>query len=84
MVRDITERKQAEGVLRINERAVYRMAQARRAMWQLGIKPSNTEFLGNSDEAKRIYGLISKSQIGQRMKFENCISDEKRVHQAFG
>ena len=77
---DITERKQMEETLRINEER-YPMAQAisRSGNWEYNLQ--TTHFWG-SDEAKRIFGFDPGQADFTTDEVENCIPERERVHQA--
>jgi PAS domain S-box-containing protein len=80
ITRNITERKQAEDVLRINEQR-YRIAEAigHVGNWEYNLQ--TTKFWG-SDEAKRIYGFDPEALDFSTDEVENCIPERERVHQA--
>jgi PAS domain S-box-containing protein len=80
IVTDITERKQAEEALRINE-GRYRKAQAMGQVGNWEYNLQTTEFWG-SDEAKRIYGFDLEQFNFTTDEVENCIPERERVHQA--
>jgi PAS domain S-box-containing protein len=77
---DITERKRAEVVLRINE-GRYRVAEAIGHVGSWEYNPQSTKFWG-SDEAKRIYGFNPEALDFSTNEVENCIPEQERVHQA--
>jgi PAS domain S-box-containing protein len=80
IVTDITGRKRAEVVLRINE-GRYRVAEAigHVGNWEYNLQ--TTKFWG-SDEAKRIYGFDPEALDFSTDEVENCIPERERVHQA--
>ncbi len=77
---DITERRQAEELLRINE-SRYRKAQEMGHVgnWEYNLKTAS--FWG-SDEAKRIYGFDPEKSDFSTEEVESCIPERERVHQA--
>ncbi len=77
---DITERKQAEGELKISENR-YRRAQAigHVGNWEYSLE--NAHFWG-SEEAKKIYGFDPATPEFTTDEVENCIPERQRVHQA--
>ena len=77
---EIAERKQAEEVMRINERR-YRLAQAMGHVGNWEYNLQTRQFWG-SDEAKRIYGFDRGQADFTADEVENCIPDRERVHQA--
>lgn len=77
---DITDRKQAEEALKLNEQR-YKSAQriGQVGNWEYDLLTKN--FWG-SDEAKRIYGFDPENNKFTTDEVENCIPDRERVHQA--
>jgi PAS domain S-box-containing protein len=77
---DITDRKQAEEALKLNEQR-YKNAQrmGRVGNWEYDLL---TENFWGSDEAKRIYGFDPESRVFKTDEVKNCIPDRERVHQA--
>ena len=80
ILKDITSRKKAEYVSRINEER-YRMAEAigHVGNWEYNLR--TTKFWG-SDEAKRIYGFDPEALHFSSDEVENCVPERERVHQA--
>ncbi|MCF8217986.1 MAG: PAS domain S-box protein [Bacteroidales bacterium] len=79
-VKDVTERREAEEKLRIND-SRYRKAQhiGRVGNWEYNLTTST--FWG-SGEAKRIYGFDLDSKHFTTEEVEKCIPDREKVHQA--
>jgi PAS domain S-box-containing protein len=77
---DITERKQMEELLRINEER-YQMAQviSHSGNWEYNLQ---TNHFWGSDEAKRLYGFDPGQAGFTTDEVENCIPERERVHQA--
>jgi PAS domain S-box-containing protein len=77
---DITETKQQEEALRLNE-ARYRAAQALGHVgnWEYNLETTN--FWG-SDESKRIYGFDLDSESFTTDEVESCIPERESVHTA--
>jgi len=80
IIRDITERKQAEEALLQNQQR-YEKAQSMGHVGNWEYDPVTTNFWG-SDEAKRIYGFELESKDFTSEKVESCIPERERVHQA--
>jgi PAS domain S-box-containing protein len=77
---DITERKQAEEILRINDQR-YKSAQRMGNVGNWEYDLTNKTFWG-SDQAKRIYGFDIEADEFTTDEVENCIPERERVHQA--
>lgn len=79
-LQDITERKQAEELLKKSE-SRFRRAQAigHVGNWEYNLE--NDHFWG-SEEAKRIYGFDPDTSEFIPDEVESCIPDRERVHQA--
>ncbi|GAM10791.1 methyl sulfide methyltransferase-associated sensor [Geobacter sp. OR-1] len=77
---DITERKQAEELLRTSLGS-YRMAQAISHVGNWEYNLQTTEFWG-SDEAKCIYGFDPGQDSFSTDDVEQCITERERVHKA--
>ncbi|MGM0613875.1 MAG: PAS domain-containing hybrid sensor histidine kinase/response regulator, partial [Bacteroidota bacterium] len=79
-VKDVTERREAEEKLRIND-SRYRKAQkiGRVGNWEYDIK---TSYFWGSEEAKRIYGFDIDDKNFTTEEVEKCIPDRENVHQA--
>ncbi len=77
---DITERKNAEDILKINEQR-YKSAQriGKVGNWEYDLVE---ERFWGSDEAKQIYGFDIEDETFTTDMVESCIPDRKRVHQA--
>ena len=80
MGHDITERKQTEEALLVNQRR-YKKAQAMGHVGNWEYDPLTTIFWA-SDEAKRIYGLDPRVKDFTTEDVENCIPEREQVHQA--
>ncbi|MCK4514339.1 MAG: PAS domain S-box protein, partial [Spirochaetaceae bacterium] len=83
--RDITERRQAEESLRINERR-WKQAQAVAKIGNWEYDPATGTFWG-SEEALRIYGLdpdvaVTPGQIPRGERVFACIPEREKVHRA--
>jgi len=77
---DITERKQSEQLLLVNEKR-YKKAQSMGHVGNWEYNPK-TEMFWGSDEAKRIYGFDLDNNSFSTENVEGCIPERERVHQA--
>ena len=77
---DITERKQAEEALLVNQKR-YKEAQAIGQVGNWEYDPKTTKFWA-SDESRKIFGYDLELEEFTTENIENCIPEREQVHQA--